>query len=454
MSKSAKKSKINKETNEEDIVFGGALGVSFIMIWSHYILYYLWYCYQYNNARLIIPLTPNELISFIYDLCYKSLTQTVPSLYVIVTYTIYFVLQLILAAYVPGNIITGLGVKDGKRLKYLCNAYNCYYITLGLLGLLHVTGIYPITTIIDNIGEYLTISIIVGNITSLYWYIYGFIVKETERMSGNHIYDFFMGSLKFPRIGIVDIKMISEVRWSWLLLFLISLSCTVKEYQIHGQISKNLLFMCIAHWLYSNACVKGEHFIPYFWDMYYEKYGWMLNFWNIVGVPFMYCYSSLFILKNHDIIVNSVITGNPFYLVLCFTILLASYYYWDCLNGSKADFKAPELRALKIGYFPVFKNAQINDAKYIKTENGSKLLIDGYWKFGRKLHYTCDILMALSWGMITGFNDILPYWYCIFFTIFIVHRYKRDEIRCNNKYGKYWKKYKETVPYVFIPGIF
>ena len=30
----------------------------------------------------------------------------------------------------------------------------------------------------------------------------------------------------------------------------------------------------------------------------------------------------------------------------------------------------------------------------------------------------------------------------------------RDDTRCSLKYGKYWKKYCELVPYKIVPGIF
>jgi delta24(24(1))-sterol reductase len=36
-------------------------------------------------------------------------------------------------------------------------------------------------------------------------------------MTGYFIYDLFMGAYLNPRIGIVDIKMVAEVRVSWLL---------------------------------------------------------------------------------------------------------------------------------------------------------------------------------------------------------------------------------------------
>jgi delta24(24(1))-sterol reductase len=43
-------------------------------------------------------------------------------------------------------------------------------------------------------------------------YAWGFAAKKTIRMTGNHLYDFFMGSILNPRIGILDLKMWAEIR--------------------------------------------------------------------------------------------------------------------------------------------------------------------------------------------------------------------------------------------------
>lgn len=65
-----------------------------------------------------------------------------------------------------------------------------------------------------------------------------------------------------------------------------------------------MAFMILATWLYLNAwCVvltlsmaflnirvhsgKGEECIPQTWDMYHEKWGFMVIFWNFAGVPFV-----------------------------------------------------------------------------------------------------------------------------------------------------------------------
>lgn len=230
---------------------------------------------------------------------------------VIFAYVAFFVAQVVLAAIVPGKWMDGLPTKEGKKLKYLCNGYLCYYICLwgllvvdffdydfskklslacfskgAFLDCLPVTygwgkGIYPLTHIYDNFGEYLFVSTVIGDLTSVGWYVYGIMTPQpdAESQTGNVVYDFFMGSVLYPRFGIVDIKMIAECRWSWLTLLMITLSSAVHQMtNIDGsrdfnKISWSMWIMLFAHWLYSNATVKGEHYIPGTWDMFHEKFG-------------------------------------------------------------------------------------------------------------------------------------------------------------------------------------
>jgi len=104
-----------------------------------------------------------------------------------------------------------------------------------------------------------------------------------------------------------------EVRIPWVLLFHIAISAALKQYQTIGYVSpvstssltvlslilsfpsitlpepdvlsfQNLAFMVLATGLYINACAKGEECIPQTIDMFYEKDGFMLTFWNFAGV--------------------------------------------------------------------------------------------------------------------------------------------------------------------------
>ena len=54
------------------------------------------------------------------------------------------------------------------------------------------------------------------------------------RMSGNFIYDVFMGAILNPRIGSVDLKMWAEVRIPWNIVFLFAISAACKQYETYG----------------------------------------------------------------------------------------------------------------------------------------------------------------------------------------------------------------------------
>ena len=107
---------------------------------------------------------------------------------------------------------------------------------------------------------------------------------------------------------------------------------------------------------------------------------------------------------------------------------------------------------LKRNTFPQLSWAVLQDPiRCIRTPKGD-LMVDGWYAFARKMQYTGDIMMALSWGLACGFGSSLPYFYVFFFFCMITHRQWRDEIRCKAKYGAFWDVYTKTVPNVFIPG--
>ncbi|KAF8389437.1 hypothetical protein HHK36_026132 [Tetracentron sinense] len=76
------------------------------------------------------------------------------------------------------------------------------------------------------------------------------------------------------------------------------------------------------------------------------------------------------------------------------------------------------------------------------------------WGLSRHFHYVPEISAAFFWTLPALFNHFLPYFYVVFLTILLFDRAKRDDDRCQSKYGKYWKLYCEKVPYRIIPGIY
>ena len=172
----------------------------------------------------------------------------------------------------------------------------------------------------------------------------------------------------------------------------------------------------------------------------------MLNFWNITGVPFLYCFQSLYVLRNQDAIDAA---GYPVILsAVVFVMLTTGYFIFDTANGQKASCKI----RIKRDTWPKLPWTLLEEPiAFIHTPVGD-LLVGGWYAFARKMQYTGDILMALSWGLCCGFGSLLPYFYVCFFTCMILHRQTRDEIRCSKKYGKHWAEYTALVPNVFVPS--
>jgi delta24(24(1))-sterol reductase len=356
-----------------------------------------------------------------------------------------------MAAYLPGLRIKGLPIpsRGGIRLEYRCNGITAWYLTLAAVAVLHFTGVFPLQTIYDRFGGFMIAAMLTANVVALIVYFGAKATNNAERMSGSFLYDFFMGAWLNPRIGPLDLKMWAEVRVSWLTLFLLTLGGAAHQYAAYGTISTPMIFMIVAHFLYTNACMKGEECIPTTWDIFYEKWGWMLVFWNLAGVPFVYCFNSMYIASRP-----------PFehslpYTLFCFVLLVGAYYVWDTAQSQRNRFRM-QLNGsyVKRKAFPQLPWGTLENPRYLETQVGSKLLVDGWWRYARKIHYTADVAMALSWGLICGFDHFLPYLYVTFFVLMILHRAGRDIARCKKKYGEDWDRYCEEVPYLFVPYLF
>ncbi|CAE8627982.1 unnamed protein product, partial [Polarella glacialis] len=432
VSKVEANNKLQEKTHakEETREFGGTLGTLFIAVSSHMLMFYMASSLYGSDVSLYIPTT-------------RSLTWFVG----------YHISQVLLARVMPGVTVKTNG------LVYLCNGYSSFFATFAGAGALHYAEVFDITILVKEYPAFLTTAILLGDIYAVLMHLC--YARGWELIS---FYDFFIGLGVHPRIGkVVDIKMVAETRVSWNLLLLISVGCWVQSArelgsfcnpsafmaskyqarkaglytgisrQLHHSLAEPRLHQVLAHLLYANACAKGEHFIPYTWDITTEKFGWMLCWWNLAGVPLLYCYQPLFLLKHSW--AGLVLPPMPAVYYGCLSVaLLLAYWMWDETNYQKCYFKA-EMRGELLAprnLFPTFRH--VENPKYIKCDQGL-LLIDGWYGKARKFHYTCDTVMALVWGLSCGFSSVLPY------------------ARCQEKYGESWQKYLKAVPYRFIPGV-
>ena len=100
---------------------------------------------------------------------------------------------------------------------------------------------------------------------------------------------------------------------------------------------------------------------------------------------------------------------------------------------------------------------QLIHATYLTSEGEEKksfLLASGWWGVSRHFHYIPELLAAFCWTIPALFHSALPYFYFVFLFLLLTHRAVRDDWRCLEKYGQYWKLYCSKVPYRIFPLLF
>jgi delta24(24(1))-sterol reductase len=415
------------------------------------LMYYMWIGATFYDGKFPTRTEGQSYADFFGHMWYLVKTEAYPNNRAWQIYWFFGIMQMVFYMYMPGVYRKGKALPHlgGKQLDYYCSAMWSFYATIAIMLALHFTGIFKLYALIDEFGHIMSVAILSGCLCATIAYVSARIRGATVRMTGNPIVDFFLGSELNPRLfGIIDFKMFLEVRIPWFILFFLSLGTCLKQLEQYGYVSMEAIFLLFAHWLYANACSKGEHLIITSWDMYYEKLGFMLIFWNMAGVPLSYCHCILYIANHHP---------SEYQLPLWFTASLTLaylyvYYIWDTTNSQKNQFRQEERGVVdERTTFPYFKYGRIANPNTISTKHGNKILADGWYGKARKIHYTCDLFFALSWGLITGFKSPFPWFYSVFFGCMIIHRALRDIEKCREKYGEAWKEYERQVPYLFIP---
>lgn len=433
--------------------FGGTLGVSAMMIGFPLLMYYMFIGATYYDGKAPTPepgQSFGDFLKHLFDLAYEG---AFPSLRAWKIYWTFGIFEMALYCLMPG--VWGYGKPlphaGGKQLKYYCSGMWSLYTTLTVAAGLHYTGLFPLYTILDLFGPLMSVAICSGFLVSIVAYFSAIARGAQHRMTGSFLYDFFMGAELNPRMfGILDFKMFFEVRIPWYMLLLLSCATATRQYENYGYVSNEIIFLIIAHFLYANACSKGEELIITTWDMYFEKWGFMLIFWNLAGVPLTYCHCTLYIASHHP----SEYAWNPLALAAFGAFYLFIYWIWDTTNSQKNRFRAEETGKQVIRKaFPQLPWQNVVNPRVIRSKEGHAILADGWYGKARKIHYTCDTIFALSWGLVCGFKSPFPWFYPVFFTCMIAHRAIRDIQKCRAKYGEAWMEYEKTVPYLFIPYV-
>jgi len=259
------------------------------------------------------------------------------------------------------------------------------------------------------------------------------------------LWTFFWGTELHPQIGSFNIKQFSNCRFGMMSWSVIITCFLVKQYELLGYVNNSMVV---------SFCIQQLYILKFFYwedgyfntlDIMYDRLGFYI-YWGVTcWIPGVYALVSQYLVKHSiDLSIDAA---------LGITILgaLSIFANYD------ADIQRQRVRESDGKCFVWGKRPKIIRATY-ETSDGktrdSLLLASGWWGVSRHIHYVPEILLSAAWTLPAGFVNFLPWFYVFYLTALLVHRLGRDEIRCSEKYGNYWKEYCREVPYQLIPYIF
>jgi len=320
------------------------------------------------------------------------------------------------------------------RLKYKLNGHLTFWVVMITAAFL------PLNEYLYQYWESLAVvDIVLCLVASTVLYLYSFrspsVVCAKGGNTGNVVYDWFMGRELNPRTGsLFDWKVFCELRPGLMGWMLLNYSCLQQQYLVRGSISGSMILVNLFQGIYVWDSLYQERAILTTMDVTTDGFGFMLCFGDLAWVPFTYSVPARYLVHNDP---------NLSYWSLATIVVLhiIGYTIFRLSNGQKDAFRRNP------------NDPRVAHLQYMETQRGTRLLTSGWWGMARKINYTGDYLMGLTWCLVCGMESLVPYFYAIYFAILLIHRSLRDDEACQAKYGSDWDQYKQLVPYKFIPGI-
>ncbi|KAI9497841.1 ergosterol biosynthesis ERG4/ERG24 [Zychaea mexicana] len=340
----------------------------------------------------------------------------------------------------PGETVQGTKLRDGTRLTYKLNALSAAQTGFMISMLSHKSqGLYAPLWVYHNFPHLAVASLIVAFAVSIGVYVASFIGKPRLLAlggnTGNPIYDFMIGRELNPRIGNFDLKFFTELRPGLLGWLVIDICMAFKQYATLNRVTNSMILVVAFQAIYVLDALYNEVSILTTMDITTDGFGFMLAFGNLCWVPMMYSLQARYLA---DFPVDLPIIS----VIAIVGIEVLGLYIFRSANSEKDKFRTNP------------NDPSVKDLKYIETKAGSRLITSGWWGKARHINYLGDWLMSIAWCLPCGFNSVIPYFYCIYFAILLIHRERRDDDKCRKKYGEDWEKYCSTVKYRIIPGIY
>lgn len=411
--------------------FGGPIGNAALIVALPAIPYALYFGLMFNGGS-VLPGSETDVAGFL-----AAIQPTWPAA---LAYLLWFSGQAALQAWAPGKTVQGTELPNGSRLDYKTNGPASVGITAIVLAVLVTTGLLDPSFAYDRFGQLLTVMTLFSFALAGFVYWWGLQHDQARHLTGSVPADFFMGTGHNPRLpagGLFDIKFFCEARPGLIGWVVVDLSLMAAQYEAYGFVTTAMVLLVAFHAWYVFDYFANEPKVLTTMDIKHENFGFMLVFGDLVWVPMTYTIGTLWCVHNaHDLPLWTA--------VLCVGLHFGGYAIFREVNSQKDRFRRDPDTALIWG----------KQAQFLQTERGSKLLLSGFWGWSRHFNYVGDLMMAIGWTLPCGFGSLIPWWYPIYFATLLIHRERRDNAFCAEKYGPDWEAYCDQVKWRIVPGIY
>ena len=271
-------------------------------------------------------------------------------------------------------------------------------------------------------------------------FLYKFSKLKLFNDYNSNIEKFYLGQELYPIINNINIKFFTNCRFGMMLWPTLLIIYMFNHYENNNN-NINLSML-------SNFSLQMIYIFKFFYwesgymnslDIIHDKAGYYICWGCIVWVTSFYTLSSYYLIKNEGV-------KNEISLYLLIIGLIGIILNYWC------DYQKIIFRKSKGNCKIFFSKPSYIVVRYKNDENNTNLLLtSGFWGISRHFNYVLELIASYAWSL--NCNSIFGLIYPIYLTVLLIHRCKRDNIKCSNKYSN-WNEYCKIVKYKLIPYIY
>ena len=376
----------------------------------------------------------------------------------------WFAFQAGLHFLLPGPVVHGAPLRDGRRLAYKLTGLANLGVTLllaAVLGFSPSTLAGPAASRLrlpawvpggggaaaapplrlawahDNVVPLLTSACAWSTLLSLALYAASFrgrsgpaASKPLLALGGDtpsHLYNFFMGRELNPRgtaglpgrlgaaVARFDWKEFCELYPGLIGWVVLDVAACASALSTSRTIPPALAMVTAFHTLYVADALAHERAILTTMDITTDGFGFMLAFGDLAWVPFIYSLPARYAADFPAPLSHAA-------SVAIYALFFTGYAIFRGSNSQKDAFRSdPASPALA-------------HLRTLTTASGRRLLVSGWWGVARHVNYLGDWLLGLAWCLPCGAGSCVPYFYAVYFGVLLGEE-KREGARHSSQEG-------------------